>query len=78
MPAFLNIGFVKNDQMTNGSTLNLGQSIVQNRSSTKTNQGSFNVGDGLSTAPILFHLNGDTDLIDQTSIEAADVAAPQV
>ncbi|PTM56932.1 hypothetical protein [Desmospora activa] len=78
MPVFLNVGFVKNDQLNSGGTLGFGQNIVQNRTSTKTNQGSFNVGDGLSAAPILFQLNGDTDLIDQTSIEAADIAAPQV
>lgn len=78
MPAFLNFGFVKNDQVTSGGTISFGQNIVQNRNATKTNNGSVNVGDGLNNLPIILHLNADPDAADQTAIDAQNFTGPQL
>jgi len=77
MPAFLSIGFMKADQVNNGSSFSVGQNIIQNRNSTKQNLTSISVGDSLTLQPIGSNLNLDTDGMDQTSMDAADVAAPQ-
>lgn len=78
MPAFLNFGFIKNDQITSGGTISFGQNIVQNRNATKTNNGSVNVGDGLNNLPIILHLNADPDAQDQNAIDAQNFSGPQV
>lgn len=78
MPAFLNFGFIKNDQITSGGTISLGQNIVQNRNATKTNNGSISVGDGLNNLPIILHLNADPDALDQNAIDAQNFTGPQV
>ncbi|MFD1427177.1 hypothetical protein JOD24_001981 [Kroppenstedtia sanguinis] len=78
MPAFFNIGLFKNDQVQTGGSVGFGQNIIQNRNSSKFNQGSTSVGDGVSTLPIALHLNADPDLQDQLILETNNIGTGQV
>lgn len=78
MPAFITIGILKNDQVSSGGTLSVGQNTVQNRNATKQNFGQYTIGDGPFNVPILNLFNVDADQIDNSSVEGNDNAAGQL
>lgn len=78
MPNLIMFGIFKNNQISNGSSLSLGQSVIQNRNQTKQNNAAIGIGDGLFTQSILTHLNQDTDMIDSFSADGPDISlSPQ-
>lgn len=79
MPNFFSVGFFKNDNVSSGSSVSFGQSVLMHRNSTKQNNGSLAVGDGLITQPIMAHLNQDSDVQDNLSADAQNLNnSPQV
>ncbi|BCJ86684.1 hypothetical protein [Effusibacillus dendaii] len=78
MPALFTFGFFKNDQLTQGSSVGFGQNVFQNRNSTKQNNGSITIGDGVNWIGFGMNLNGDQDAQDMTTFDAQDFAGPQV
>lgn len=76
MPAFVNLGGVKNDYLASGASLSIGQNMIQNRNASKFNNGNITVGDGPNYTPHwLFNI--DTDGIDQNAIDSQNITGPQ-
>lgn len=78
MPAFFSFGWFKNDNITQGGSVSIGQNIVQNRNATKQNNAAIHNGDGFNNLPVIYHLNADMDAQDQNAIDAQNFGGSQV
>jgi hypothetical protein len=78
VPAFINLGFYKGNQVNTGGSVSFGLNIVQNRNSTKQNFTAQSIGDGFKQLNTIHYLNMDSDLIDTPSFDAMDIAGPQI
>lgn len=78
MSASLWIGVMRNNYISQGASVCLGINIVQNRNSTKQNNGNFITGDGRHNVPTTHLLNMDSDKIDTFSFDAHNINGTQL
>lgn len=77
MPAWIGFGFLKSDNITQGGSICFGLNIVQNRNSTKQNNGMYMIGDGIKVLPVGVLANVDPDYSDTISTDFQNYAGPQ-
>lgn len=78
MPAIINLGIHKENQVTAGGSVSFGINIVQNRNSTKQNFTVQSIGDGFIQLTTANYLNVDTDMVDMPNYDALNIAGPQM
>lgn len=77
MPAWIGFGFFKSDSVTQGGAICLGLNIVQNRNSTKQNNGTYIIGDGVKVLPTAVIANIDPDYSDTFNTDFQNYTGPQ-
>ncbi|BCJ86683.1 hypothetical protein skT53_16680 [Effusibacillus dendaii] len=78
VPVSLWFGFVKSNTITQGGCTGLGINIIQNRNSTKQNNGALTVSGGFTGTRISHLINADSDLFDLPAYDANDFTGLQI
>ncbi|WP_018131642.1 hypothetical protein [Effusibacillus pohliae] len=77
MPVGIWFGFLKSYNVTQGGSVSLGVNIVQNRNSTKQNNGNLAITAGVLSIPTFQLVNLDIDVQDLLSYDHTNWAGSQ-
>lgn len=78
MSAGLWFGFFKSNSVSQGGSISLGVNVIQNRNSTKQNNGNLAISGGPLSIPTFHIVNLDMDIQDTWSYDHNNFAGAQV
>lgn len=78
MPANIWFGFFRSNVVAQGGAISFGINIIQNRNSTKQNNGNYAISGGFLAIPVVNLVNYDADIQDSWNYDNNNFVGPQI